>query len=158
MCSQSQLLYNFRERRFVLVHLFCGGSLVVAFHTRYVRLSVLRGRRCRSGRHVGSSVLDCSAATLARRCSQSVGRAAQCATFVRGGLRSRPLFPGPQSPRVRQRQHEAPASEKSDFGENETAIRRCRNLAHLTVLMPRSKKLRRCAIWRRTTVRAERVP
>lgn len=35
---------------------------------------------------------------------------------------------------------------------------RCRNLAHLTVLMPRSKKLRRCAIWRRTNVIARSVP
>lgn len=131
---------------FVLVHRWRAGVLwhfVRSFVASLFRLTLFLWRGCRSVQWFElDSLLDRRGW---RRCEQSVGRAARCATFVRetAPLASLQSWCG------------------SIAGVKEIAICgkeierwQCRNLAHLTVLMPRSKKLRRCAIWRRTNVSA----
>lgn len=107
--SIATLLYNFRERRFVLVHHLRGDSSVVAFHiaARPFRSllfdAALPFRSGAPGLRLDRSV------DRGPGYSQSVGRAARCATFVRGGSRSRRSIP--------RRHLTASASERARPGE-----------------------------------------
>lgn len=98
---------------------------------------------------------SCSGSILARAAAvggaveQSVGRAARCATFVRGRA---PLAS------LQSRRSSVAGAKEIGYSASEIALWQCRNLAHLTVLTPRSKKLRRCAIWRRTNMLALSKP
>lgn len=131
-----------------MVHQCRGGgswhfiSLQVRFARYYFYGDVAVPRR-------GSSSILGRTAAVGGAVEQSVGRAARCATFVRGRA--------PLASLLSRRTSVAGVKEIAHRA-SETARWQCRNLAHLTVLTPRSKKLRRCAIWRRTNVPARSKP
>lgn len=150
LCSRSQLLYNFRERRFVLVHHLRGKEFRgISYRGTSVSLAIIRRRRCRS---VPRLQLDYLARPRLVVNSRGGSRAVSLPrSLVRDVCPRAPLAALVITERF-------VCATETAYRVKEMAQWQCRNLAHLTVLMPRSKKLRRSAIWKRTNVSSRSVP